>query len=100
MPGSPNPDEHSKPTNPARRVRFAPSPIAVSGLGTRPDAITIWVPPAVAILAASIFVCMPPRERSDPAAPAIASMAGVMRSISGTSLGWVPVAVRVPGGAS
>ena len=40
----------------------------------------------VAILPASILVCMPPRESSEPAAPAIASIAGVMRSTSGTSL--------------
>ena len=52
----------------------------------RPDAITIWVPAWVAILPASILVCMPPRDSSEPAAPAIASIAGVMRSTSGTSL--------------
>ena len=41
-----------------------------------PLAITMVVPPAVAILPASILVCMPPRDSSEPAAPAIASIAG------------------------
>ena len=59
----------------------------------RPEAITIWVPPWVAILPASILVCMPPRESSEPAAPAIASIAGVMRSTSGTQL-----RLRIAGG--
>jgi len=36
----------------------------------------------VAILAASILVCMPPRDSPEPAAPAIASISGVMRSTS------------------
>ena len=38
--------------------------------------MTMTVPAAVAILPASILVCMPPRESSEPAAPAIASIAG------------------------
>ena len=42
--------------------------------------MTIAVPAAVAILPASILVCMPPRDSSEPAAPAIASISGVMRS--------------------
>src|SRR6516162_3340142 len=68
------------------QVQRAPPAIAASGCATRPEAITICVPPWVAILPASILVCMPPRDSSDPAAPAIASIAGVMRSTSGTSL--------------
>ena len=46
-----------------RRSGFAPG---------RPSAITMWVPPAVAILAASILVRMPPRESSEAAPPAMA----------------------------
>ena len=45
--------------------------------------MTMWVPPAAAIFPASTLVRMPPRERSEPAPPAIASMAGVMRSTTG-----------------
>ena len=41
------------------------------------------VPPAVAILPASILVRMPPRDSSEAAPPAIASIAGVMRSTTG-----------------
>ena len=36
----------------------------------------------VTILPASIFVTMPPRESSEPDAPAIASISGVMRAIA------------------
>ena len=43
----------------------------------------MWVPALVAIRAASILVCMPPRESSEPAAPAIASISGVMRGTQG-----------------
>src|SRR5213083_1476972 len=68
------------------QVQRAPPAIAASGCATRPDAITMCVPPWVAILAASILVCMPPRDSSEPAAPAIASIPGVMHSTSGTSL--------------
>ena len=46
----------------------------------------MWMPPVVAILPASILVVMPPRESSEPDAPAIASISGVMRSTSGISL--------------
>ena len=42
--------------------------------------MTMWMPLTVAILPASILVRMPPRDRSEPAPPAIASIAGVMRS--------------------
>ena len=70
--------------------------IARSGCITRPDAITMWMPPVVAILPASILVCMPPRESSEPEAPAIASISGVMRSTSGISLAFAPFC----GGAS
>src|SRR5262249_35195504 len=51
------------------QVQRAPPAIAASGCATRPDAITICVPAWVAILPASILVCMPPRESPDPAAP-------------------------------
>src|SRR5262249_19329282 len=66
-------------------VQRAPAAIAASGCATRPDAITMWVPPCVTILAASILVCMPPRESSEPAVPAMASMAGTMLSRRGTA---------------
>src|SRR5262249_59640382 len=68
------------------QVQRAPSAIALSGCASLPDAITIWVPPWVAILPASTLVCMPPRESSDPAAPDIAPIAGVMRSTRDTKL--------------
>jgi len=50
------------------------------------DTGVIAVPAAVAILPASSLVRMPPRDSSDSAAPAIASICGVMRSTSGISL--------------
>ena len=62
----------------------------------RPDAITMWVPAVVAILPASILVCIPPRDSSEPALPAIASMPGVMRSTTGISF----ASALLPGGAS
>src|SRR4051812_45217178 len=68
------------------QVQALPSPIALSGCAMRPDAITIWVPAVVAILPASILVSMPPRDSSEPDAPAIASISGVMRGTSGTRL--------------
>src|SRR5215467_2585878 len=83
------------------QVQRTPLAIASSGCAMRPDAMTICVPACVAILAASILVCMPPRESSEPAAPAIASMPGVMYSTSGTnfalafSAGGQPVVVAV-----
>jgi len=43
MPGSPNPDEHSKPTNPARRVRFAPSPTGFLHVGSARTFIFNWL---------------------------------------------------------
>ena len=43
----------------------------------------IAVPAEVAIFAASSLVRMPPRESSDAAAPAIASISGVIASTSG-----------------
>ena len=57
--------------------------ICRSGCRTCPDAITIWAPPEVAILPASILVFMPPRENSEPAAPAMFSISAVMRSTTG-----------------
>src|SRR5262249_25661135 len=78
------------------QVQRAPPAIAASGCATRPDAITICVPAWVAILPASLLVGRPRRESPAPAAPAMASIAGVMRSTSGTSL-----ALALPaGGAS
>ena len=65
------------------QVQRAPLAMASSGCSMCPEAITMWVPPPVAILAASILVCMPPRDRPEPAAPAIASISGVMRSTRG-----------------
>ncbi len=62
----------------------------------RPEAITIWMPAVVAIFAASILVCMPPRESSEPDAPAMPSISAVMRGTSGTSFASLPA----PGGAS
>ena len=51
--------------------------VALAACSTRPKAINMCVPPVVAILAASILVCMPPRESSEGAAPAIVSISGV-----------------------
>ena len=46
----------------------------------------ICAPALVAILPASILVSMPPRDSSEPDAPAIASISGVMRGTTGTRL--------------
>ena len=78
------------------QVQRAPSAIACSGRSRRPSAITMWMPLTVAILPASILVRMPPRESSDPAAPAIASISGVMRGTSGMRFALA----LLPGGAS
>ena len=78
------------------QVQGAPFAIASSAWGTRPEAITMWVPARVAILPASILVCMPPRESSEPAAPAMASISGVIWLTSGMSL----ACAFSPGGAS
>ncbi len=78
------------------QVTGAPAAIACRGWSIRPDAITMWVPPVVAILPASILVCMPPRDSSELAVPAIASISGVIRSTTATSLALA----LVPGGAS
>ena len=43
----------------------------------------MWVPPALAISPASIFVFMPPRDRLDAAPPAIAWISAVMRDTIG-----------------
>ena len=48
--------------------------------------MTMWVPAEVAIRAASILVRMPPRDSSDAAPPAIASISGVTLSTTGRSL--------------
>ena len=48
----------------------------------------MWVPPVVAIFAASILVRMPPRDSSDSAAPAIASISEVTVSTIGISLAF------------
>ena len=62
----------------ANQVARAPASIAASGFFVRPLAITIAAPAAVAIFPASILVFMPPRDSSEPAEPAIASIAGVI----------------------
>src|SRR5579883_3437135 len=69
-------------------VQRPPSAIAASGWVILPEAISMWVPAVVAILAASILVRMPPRDSSDPAAPAIASISLVTDSTTGISLAW------------
>ena len=78
------------------QVQRAPSAIARSGCSTRPEAMTMCVPALVAIRAASILVCMPPRDSSEPAAPAIASISGVTRATQG----MCRAAALMPGGAS
>jgi len=78
------------------QVQRPPSDIACSGCSILPDAISIWVPAVVAILAASILVYMPPRDSSDSAAPAIASISDVTDSTIGISLAFG----LAPGGAS
>ena len=72
------------------QVQRPPSLTARSGCMMRPGAITMWMPPVVAILPASILVVMPPRDSSEPDAPAIASISGVMRSTSGMRLACTP----------
>ena len=47
------------------QVQRPPSAIACNGCSILPDAISIWVPAMVAILAASILVNIPPRDSSD-----------------------------------
>ena len=53
------------------------------------------VPAVVAIFAASILVVMPPRDSSDSAAPAIASISDVTDSTTGISF----ASGLAPGGA-
>ena len=65
-----------------------PSAIAARGCAILPEAISICVPPVVAIFAASILVRMPPRDSSDSASPAIASISAVTLSITGISLAF------------
>src|SRR6267154_1073081 len=67
------------------QVQRPPSAMACSGCSILPDAISIWVPAEVAIFAASILVDMPPRDNSDSAAPAIASISTVTDSTNGIS---------------
>jgi glutamate 5-kinase len=62
----------------------------------KPDAISMCVPDVVAIFAASILVNMPPRDSSDSAAPAIASISEVTDSTTGISFAFG----LAPGGAS
>ena len=56
------------------RCRAPPAPTRATGWAMRPSAITICVPADVAMRAASILVRMPPRESSEAAPPAIASI--------------------------
>src|SRR5437016_1443344 len=72
------------------------SDIACSGCSILPEAISICVPAVVAIFAASILVRMPPRDSSDSAAPAIASISEVTDCTIGTNLAFGLLA----GGAS
>src|SRR4029077_7827176 len=67
------------------QVQRPPSAIACNGCSILPDAISIWVPAVVAIFAASILVRMPPRDNSDSAAPAIASISDVTEQSVGIS---------------
>src|SRR6267142_2011220 len=78
------------------QVQRPPSDIACSGCSILPEAISICVPAVVAIFAASILVRMPPRDNSDSAAPAIASMSDVTVSTIGISFAFG----LLPGGAS
>ena len=78
------------------QVQRPPSAMACSGCSILPEAISICVPAVVAILAASILVRMPPRDSSDSAAPAIASISDVTESTIGISFALG----LVPGGAS
>src|SRR4051794_14952359 len=73
------------------QVQRPPSAIACNGWSILPEAISICVPDVVAILAASILVYMPPRDNSDSAAPAIASISDVTDSTIGISFasGWL-----------
>ena len=71
------------------------SAMACSGCSILPEAISIWVPALVAIFAASILVRMPPRDSSDSAAPAIASMSAVTDSTTGINFAFG----FAPGGA-
>ena len=65
------------------RVARSPLSMAASGFIRAPEAMIIAVPAAVAIFPASSLVFMPPREISEAAAPAMASMAGVILSTTG-----------------
>src|ERR1700726_1974411 len=78
------------------QVQRPPLAMACSGCSILPEAISIWVPDVVAIFAASILVYMPPRDSSDSAAPAIASISEVTDSTIGISFALG----LAPGGAS
>ncbi len=67
------------------QVQGPPSQTRAIGWEIRPSAITICAPPAPAMRAASILVRMPPRDASEAAPPAIASICGVRRSTTGIS---------------
>jgi hypothetical protein len=64
-------------------VGARPSSSAVSGFIRAPSVIAMAQPAAVAVRAAMTLVFIPPFDRPDPASPAIASIAGVIASISG-----------------
>ena len=59
-------------------MQSPPPAMRAIGWATRPSAITMCAPAEVAMRAASILVRMPPRESSDAAPPAIASISGVI----------------------
>ena len=77
-------------------VTRAPASSAVKGCSTAPSAIAMAHPAAVAVRAAITLVFMPPFDSPDPASPAIASISGVIASISG-KVPRVRVGLRVGG---
>jgi hypothetical protein len=59
----------------------APVSMAFSGWSVLPEAMIMAQPAPVAILPASILVRMPPRDSSEAAPPAMASISGVISAI-------------------
>ena len=68
------------------QVQGAPAPMRATGFLCLPSAMTMCAPPDVAILPASILVCMPPLENSEAAPPAMASISALMRGTTGINL--------------
>ncbi|MNL44682.1 hypothetical protein D3C87_1672740 [compost metagenome] len=65
----------------ANQDERAPSSMAASGWFGLPEAMIMAQPAVVAILPASILVRMPPRDSSEAAPPAMASISGVISAI-------------------